>query len=168
MKQTARETNESEPAATLCFQSSKSYWSRSTRLTLYCFFSPSTADDVSTALHALASASPQFAVWRAGRMSVEATASIDQGVIIVMTRLKEMILTANGTIVSVSTSLTWWGCTSGSAYNSWWWVVDVMHQWEYHVTYSEVELVTSVGFTAEQSITLSATESLSRMGTFWT
>ncbi|KAI9653420.1 MAG: hypothetical protein M1821_007085 [Bathelium mastoideum] len=98
------------PGSTEYANETASFWSQTTVLTPYCVFSPSTAQDVSTAVNILEDTSTQFAVRGAGHMPNKAAASTDQGVLIVMTKFQEKSLSsgANGKVASVGPGLTWW------------------------------------------------------------
>lgn len=76
-------------------------------MTPYCVISPGSSEDVADILSVLRATQTQFAVRGQGHMPVKGAASTDQGVLIVMTRLKSMLLSSDQSIASIEPGLTW-------------------------------------------------------------
>lgn len=84
-----------------------SYYSREEVLQPYCVFAPASAQQVAQGLSVFRSTKTQFAVRGAGHMTVKGAASINQGVLLVMTGLKTLEISSDHSIAQVGPGLTW-------------------------------------------------------------
>ena len=73
----------------------------------YCVFSPDSAEDVAIALSAFNSTQTQFAIRGNGHMTVKGAASTNQGVLVVLTRMREMTMSPSSLVASLGPGLTW-------------------------------------------------------------
>jgi len=73
----------------------------------YCVFAPNDATDVAAALSMFKSTQTQFAVRGNGHMTVKGAASTNQGVLVVLTKMRAMEMSPDHLIASLGPGLTW-------------------------------------------------------------
>jgi FAD/FMN-containing dehydrogenase len=86
---------------------STDYWSPTDYLSPECVFTPTSAEDVSTAVIILAGLGATFAVRGGGHMPIPGYANTDGGVLIGLTDLNEIQLSADQSYVSVGSGRLW-------------------------------------------------------------
>ena len=83
------------------------FWSLTTVLQPYCVFSLENAQEVAHALSIFRSTNTQFAVRSNGHMTVKGAASTNQGVLLALTRFRQMEICSDHSIASIGPGLTW-------------------------------------------------------------